>query len=435
MLKRFLQFFKTHDDEDMPHFEGSYLDFVLEQSKPGVIGELEACREHDPLLLIIAEILRVSMEGTWSTTLRRPLIDQHSPLHRPNQASPPPPPSALEETGEFETLVVDDAAESDAPDEDESKDTSEEPTGPEAKHEAQEDTAPVDEDEAESLDEAMILEEDDLTETEEHFPPPLEAGRHNEDTAQFDAVDVEEGIARDDEDLGEDGQPRVDKSEVLQAGRVYLGMLIENDRLPVDLHLGMEETLLARDLLVGYFVGHQDFETKAQKLLRIVEQKFSEGQFSQARILLQLFQTDRDTRIRNDRNIFYEDMIQRLGIRRRHPVSEALQQEFEELAHPDDPSTHVNSLELLAWLDAHLFIKMNIFVRQPDQVAQWLEVGHASSLPGAADNLMRYLPPRRWRSAILQPAPLDQLIAEHVNNETLSLYIINLMRTCYFVLR
>lgn len=92
MLKRFLKFFKN-DDQEAPEFEGSYLDFLLTQVEPGVIAELDDCEEHDPLLLVIAEILRISMRGAWSPTIRRPLIDEHSPRSSSKHAPPPPPPT------------------------------------------------------------------------------------------------------------------------------------------------------------------------------------------------------------------------------------------------------------------------------------------------------------------------------------------------------
>lgn len=378
MLKRFLKFLKGSEEEGLPDYDGSYLDFLLEQTRPGVEAELEVCPEHDPLLLVIAEILRVSMADVWSDTLRRPLIDQHSPLKRTTSTPPPPP-------------------DPDAPNTEE-------------------------------------LDADELEEIEDEFDIVSETPQDTTD--EYDVAELrEESSEAQNGDFGEDGLPRVDTREVLQAGRVFLGMLIENDRLPVDLQLGIEETGLARDLLVGYFVGHQNFEAKAQKLLRVVEQKFSEGQFSQARILLQLFQTDRDTRIRNDRNIFYEDMIQRLGIRRRHPVSTTLLDAFEGLARPAEDKLDAPPYELMSWLSEHLFVRMHLFVRDEAHVEVWSKLGDASSLPGASENLLRFLPPRRWRPLHEQTAPMQGLVRLHINTDSLATYIINHVRTCYFVLR
>ena len=79
MLKRFLKFFKQSEALELPEFEGSYLDYLMSRIEPEVIGELEACPEHDALLLVIAEMLRASMPQLWSATIDRPLRDRHSP--------------------------------------------------------------------------------------------------------------------------------------------------------------------------------------------------------------------------------------------------------------------------------------------------------------------------------------------------------------------
>jgi hypothetical protein len=405
MLKRFLKFFKGQEDVALPEFDGSYLDFLLMHSHEGVARELEQCPGHDPLLLVIAEILRVSMEGVWSETIRRPLRDQHSPTG-PAPAPPPPPPvsEVVEEVDgeEFEVLEEDSDLIEEIVDQDDFEEVAEDAEGVE-----------VDDDE---VDTSVVSEAEVLSQIDGSL------------------LAAEETVAAD-EKVGADQKPRVDQREVLQAGRVFLGMLIENDRLPLELQLGVEETMLARDLLVGYFVGHEDFEEKAQRLLRVVEQKFSEGLFSQARILLQLFQTDRDTRIRNDRNIFYEDMIQRLGIKRRHTVSQELVAAWGELASPDDDSADVEPEELLTWLAERLFVKMHVFTRDMEAVKGWTEVGGLSELPGATENLLRYLPPRHWRQAHGNEAGLKRAIRAHINIDTLATYLTNQTRTCYFVLR
>ena len=477
MLKRFLKFFnnKPDDEQQPPAYEGSYLDFLLTETQPHVREGLDACPEHDPLLLVIAEILRVSMEGIWSEEIRLPLTDQHTPrAPQPTPATPPtaphappPPPAAkpaprvavtaeddaddaddaidaideidddpitqeheddapdaagdelaeddaIEEIDEDDADDADDADEDDAQGEDEDEDAEDE-----ADDEAAEDDAEADEDDdAEAFDDALIVEESELIEDDEPEPAPLRP--------------VDEEVPAQ----GGDGLPRVDKREVLQAGRVFLGMLIENDRLPRDIQLGPEETLLARDLLVGYFAGHQNFEGRAQKLLRVVEQKFSERQFSQARILLQLFQTDRETRTRNDRNIFYEDMIQRLGIRRRAAVSPEVQGRYKPLQDKLNPAEDASLLEWMGWLEQHLMINFYLFMIHHEQVVTWRQISKKSTVHGASEYLLRYIPPRRWRRiAESSREAVAPLLREHITTDMLSLYIINQMRTCYFVLR
>ncbi len=419
MLKRFLKFFKQEEVQPLPEFEGSYLDFLLKQIEPGVRHELELCPEHDPVLVVITQLLRVSMKGIWSEALRRPLLDAPRP-QAPTSPPPPPAPPRSAPPARPADALPEVAQQVEVADEAVTQDEAPQASDFDAARDAARDDAPTPPDAEAARD-------------EEH-PTTVELEEGEAELLEDDSL-IESSTASLEEETGPDALLRVDRKEVLQAGRVYLGMLIENDRLPPELQLGLEETLLARDLLIGYFIGNQHFEERAQRLLKIVEQKFSEGLFSQARILLQLFQTDRKTRIRNDRNIFYEDMIQRFGIRRRRPISQELMQQFKELTRakkvgPDELTSS------LVWMEHHLQIRAHLFVRQSDQVARWQQLAGLVAQPAAAESLMRYLPPRRWRGvAAHAPQPLSELVRAHLNADTLASYVINHMQTCYFVLR
>lgn len=452
MLKKFLKLFKHEEHDDMPALDGSYFDYLLRQIQPGVARELSQCQEHDPLLLVIAETLRVSMDGEWSDELVRPLLDEHSPRPvatrpppPPHGAPPPPPKDELVETQEFDKAEIAAAKEAafgtlDSGDEtldgyeipedlqQQVNETLEEDSAPSSVEELDEPTSSGVEDGVEVVSDEEVVEEV-LDEDSELI----------EDVVEIDALPVADDAATGERQAASGtGLPRVDQREVLQAGRVFLGMLIENDRLPVDLQINTDEIALARELLVGYFVGNKDFERKAQQLLRVVERKFSEGQFSQARILLQLFQTDRMTRIKNDRNIFYEDMIQRLGIRRRHAVADDVLDEFAQL----DSVAPTAPIEIARWLERNLFIKLHLFTRDRSAVERWSKLAGITTLPGGTDNLLKYVPPRRWRTyydAHEDVAEAEQYardaIRQHVNSDTLANYVSNQMRTCYFVLR
>ena len=447
MLKKFLKLFK-HDEEQPPvDLEGSYLDYLLTHIERGVEQELRQCKDHDPILLVITTTLRIAMPGAWSDRIQRPLLDASRVMSRaapppppPQHTSmfPPPPPGveekSLEDTNEFETSELGEEIIG------EELETLEEERSREQIDESADDVLELDDEAAESLDEEELDEESDIIEE----ITAVKTAAY-EATGEFHALrDIAE---LEKEDEAEEQLPRLDSKEVLQAGRVLLGMLIENDRLPVELQLGLEELILARDLLMGQHLGVKNLEGKAQQLLRIVERKFSEGQFSQARILLQLFQTDRPTRVRNDRNIFYEDMIQRLGIRRRHPVADDLIQEYRELETGDEPIR-----DLSKWLDHKIFIKFHLFCRRSEEVQRWSALGEQFSQPHAREMLLRYIPPKRWRpffslvqenGQVLQESatlihdaePLTQLVLRHLHSDTLSNYVISHIRTCYFVLR
>ena len=389
MLKRFLKFLHKGASDQPIHEEGakdevrSYLDRILDEIFPQVLVELDRCPAHDPLQLAIVEILRTSMPGVWSDRLRRPLTDpslQAEPASPPTVA-PPPPPGA-------------------------------EPS----------------EDDVEILDEELVDDEEVVRLGE----AGADADNTNELELSRDLVDEEQ---LEEDEAPDDDRPRVDDEEVLQAGRVYLAMLIENDRLPLDLQLSAQEADMARELLLGYFAGAGDFEARAKTLLEKIEQKFGKGYFSQARILLQLFQTDRTTRVNNDRNIFYEDMILRLGIRRKHPLAATLHEETEQRLQACVAELGVCE-EHLAWMSEHLFIKFHLFSRDPDEVARWREATSLSTRPGATEHLLRYLPPRRWRpTGRFGDLGLAEVLRDHVSRETARRYVTNQIKTCYFVLR
>lgn len=123
---------------------------------------------------------------------------------------------------------------------------------------------------------------------------------------------------------------------LLKAGRAYFSLLTENDKLPPGEQLSAHELILPRALLLDFFLGRSNIQQRAQEVLALIERKFSERAFQQATILLQLFETDQATRIQNERKLFYEDMIQRLGVRRRQPLSdeevERVRDHFSEVA-------------------------------------------------------------------------------------------------------
>ena len=478
MFKRFLKFFRGDENTPAEPFEGSYLDHLLTRLKPHISEQLEDCPEHDPLLLVVAGILRFTMMNAWSPQLRTPLVDSQSP-GRPAKSSAsqsPAPDSAStsefaartdedeEPEEEIGTDTIDESMslaglqdESEDESEDEGEDEDEDEDEGEGEGEDE------DEDEGDNEDDAIELDDDAIEETRIPEPPPMPPmPRSTRKTEEIDVEEVRQAslqasltetmeMDRVEPELHDptieieqdtlfgaqssaDGRPRVDGEEVLQAGRVFLGLLIENDRLPIELQLSVAETTLARDLLLGFFVGNDDFEEKARKLLTLVEQKFGEGLFSQARILLQLFHTDEQTRINNDRNLFYEDMILRLGIRRRHRMSAEELSRFDTLL--SDARTPAGALAVSKWLSEVCLIHLHSFNRDPAQVAEWSAVLDDTSRVGARENFLRYLPARRWRAiGSFEEYDILEQMRRHVTLETAREFVIAQVKTCYFVLR
>jgi hypothetical protein len=467
MLKKFLKFLKGTSPEQ--NFDGSYLDHLLEQVRPRVQAKLEQCPEHDPLLLVVTEILRLTQPEQWTEELECPLADEQSP---PLSAPPAPPAGdkpddklADESSGAFEIVeaseVISEADEDDDGETDEEA-GDEDQAGAAVDEDNETGDAPdedaLDEDDAsEDTDDEVHVDDDALVGASEVRPPappepsalestgldpvPLDEAPEAHADIGADELDATELAELESAELGShadeaaavDEPKRLDSPEVLQAGRIFLGLLIENDRLPKDMQLSIAETMLARDLLLGYFVHDGKFDDKVKELLSLVEQKFNDGAFSQARILLQLFQRDRPNQINNDRNLFYEDMILRLGIRRRNLINNTLLAELAEKAGATD--LDVGLTNSTAWLDQNLHIKFHLFTRVPDDAKAWREFAAQSRRKGADDVFSRYIPPKRWRPLHTASQPPSERIVDHVSAATVKRYIVRQIKACYFVLR
>ena len=235
-------------------------------------------------------------------------------------------------------------------------------------------------------------------------------------------------------DTVEDSPLRVDSEIVLEMGRVFLGMLVENDCLPVELQMSPEEIDQARRLLAGYFLGDAGLEQRAREMLRLVEEKFDEGMFSQARILLQLFDADDSTRIENDRNLFYEEMILRFGIQRRHPVGSGIHDKLGERleAFSDDPG---ELEELFDWLAETIYVSFDLYGRDSERVGHWRELAEMSERPRAADRLLDVIPSPRWRLLSQFSDSAVDLLDDQLTRDYVADYVTEHVKTCYFVLR
>lgn len=406
MFKRFLKFLKGDEAVIDEHFEGSYLDHILTQVKPSITSHLEECPDHDPTLLLVVGILRGSMPNAWHADMRKPLLDKRTPGPKP----PPPPLKPGLAPAPSEPTLDEGSDADDASELIEDEDAATENT---AEFDVPQDLAP------ESPIQSRITEEIDISELQEH----LAAGDPTRDTTVEIARDaVEAGLL-----------PRLDAEDVLQAGRLFLALLLENDRLPPELQLNVSETALARDLLLGYFVGNQDFEDKARKLLNIVEKKFADGLFSQARLLLQLFHTDENTKVTNDRNLFYEDLILRLGIKRRHKIAEEDLKHFRTLASTATDDTRLR--EVFHWLDQKALVKCNLCLRTDAEVDVWKTALAPATRDPAVEQFLKTIPPQRWRPVDRVDLPIRKQIEVHFNDESTRRYVVNHLRTCYFVLR
>ncbi|RAL24934.1 hypothetical protein DL240_01620 [Lujinxingia litoralis] len=440
MLKQLFKRFRTTGDPardiDHPHLQAmseappgrSYLDFLLELVRPTLARRLGEYPDSDPVLELAAATL-AEMFPERFMPLEGALRDAHTPVH-----SPPPPPGAGprsepplppvpgaervldEDSDAFETLdessvVAEAAVEEEAAETFETLDESSVVGEVVLKEESaaleSEGTLSV-EDDGEAAPAGFVSALDDTAEFE---PPPLRGAAAQWPVSLHDP-------------------------ELLHGARVLLAVLLDNDRLPVPQQLSVAELLVAADLWTQLLAQTQGVEQRVEPLARLVEQKFADGNFGQVKLLLRLFPANPETRISNDRQIFYEDMILRMGIHRRQPLQsttvEELRGGFRGLA----LDARAKAPQIFEELRTRAGLTMHLYTREPDEVAPWRELARGSELPGGANYLLGLVPPRRWRPVVGRgPRPLQDLLQDHLVKPMARDHLILQLKAAYFVLR
>lgn len=229
------------------------------------------------------------------------------------------------------------------------------------------------------------------------------------------------------------GQP--DLEPHAQAARAYFSVLVENDRQPRSEQLSVPELELLKSLLLEYFSGRRELQSKANEVIALIERKFSEGAFTQARILLQIFETDHETRLNNERNLFYEDMILRLGVRRRHEIGDTEATTLHDMLEPLNATKADGVRKALSWMADEFYVQFCLALRMPKEQESWNAIVSKIKNTDSRDRLLRYVPPLRWRTVPEMPElPLPELLKRHVTPASLKQHILGHTRMCYFLL-
>ena len=227
--------------------------------------------------------------------------------------------------------------------------------------------------------------------------------------------------------MAEMGIPNAD----LAAARAYLSILIENEHLPLQNQLNADELGALRDLLFSYFGGSDAVNDRGAEVLELIEHKFTSGCFSQAKILLQIFETNHETRQNNERNLYYEEMIMRIDGVRSANVS-GISKELVDAACADDAPDEA----ILAAFDAcasNANIHFDLFLRDLNEEARWKDA--IAPLPQNVQNyILEYVPVVRWRQLGTLKEPLINQINRHMVFESLRRYVQQKLRMCYFIL-
>lgn len=247
-------------------------------------------------------------------------------------------------------------------------------------------------------------------------------GARRDACPEIDALDVLAQLV-----LAEMGIPKADPA----AARAYLSILIENEHLPSADQLSADELAALRELLFSYFGGSDAVNDKGAQVLALIEQKFTGGCFSQARILLQIFETNHETRQNNERNLYYEEMIMRLdGV---EPIrSKGISQDLIDAACADGASDD----DILAALDAcaeAADIHFDLFLRDLSEEARWKEA--LAPLPANVRNyILEYVPVVRWRELSALKEPIASQVNRHMVFDVLRRHVQQKLRMCYFIL-
>ena len=240
----------------------------------------------------------------------------------------------------------------------------------------------------------------------------------NEDT---DALDILAQML-----ISEMGTEEVDTS----AARAFLSILIENDHLPMQCQLNESELGTLRDLLLGYFSGAANINDKGAQVLSLIERKFGNGDFSQAKILLQIFETNEETRQNNERNLYYEEMIIRLDMGPTRPKAVGSGGAVPKLS---STASEEEAVRYFQGLVNEGGIRFYLYLRDLEEVSRWQNA--LSSLhAGVQEYLLDYIPVIRWRMIGMLEEPLMAQIGRHMTFEMLRRHVQSKLRMCYFLL-
>lgn len=214
--------------------------------------------------------------------------------------------------------------------------------------------------------------------------------------------------------------------------RTYAGMLLENDRLPPALQLTPDELKMPRRLLDAFFGGSNSVQREAQAVLNFIEERFSSSRFGQARLLLQLFDTDATTRRNNERNLFYEEMILRFMSKRTGSIGAERESDFQRVAAETMTARGEGIRDLAAWLSHHVGVRLHLFGRAWADDSSWKSA--LEGMPDATKNAMRItVPTWRWRPVASTQGSIADALATHVDERGLEPYLVGLTRSAYFV--
>lgn len=192
--------------------------------------------------------------------------------------------------------------------------------------------------------------------------------------------------------------------------RLYFQFLRDNERLPRNSQLPLQEIRLVWETLLAFF-GEEDLEQeKIDQVFRLIQRKMERGQIGQAWILLNIFDYQRTVRLDNERSLYLEEMALLFSRRQddgQRTVSEELRQLLQQAA--GDLGLLPRVAEKLA---EELGIHLQLLRKDEEEQESWRSVlPEAPSAAAPVPPAPRQDEPRTAAADAEQPAPGDRLLS------------------------
>lgn len=422
MFEKLIELFGGGAGDEVQQVEGSYLLHVLDEIRPKVREELEREPDHEPLWLVAAEVFRASSgEPLEESPYDGPLEDPDKLVSWPDESEPSA--AVGDDVGNIEEDADPDADPPGASPEDDTQE-----------FERPDDMSDAPEPEAEGADEIA----DDLVEEAVEVEEATAPARPSEPAAgppPAPPSDDAETIPPTPEAEGVVDESRIDSPVMLRAARVFLGLLVDNARLPDGLRMPLEDIQRVRTLLLGYFLGKQDVAMRANELMGVVETKFSEEYYSQARMLLELFGVHRETRLENDRKLYFREisMSGMEGRPRRWAVE--ISGELPERLRAINEADEGGFATFFEWYSDTTGISMDVRARSEEDVEQWRRALEPAKDESEVESCLEVIPPEQWAMPGEFDAPTARVVAHQLDRQHGLAVTARYLKMVYFVLR
>ncbi len=234
-----------------------------------------------------------------------------------------------------------------------------------------------------------------------------------------------------------DGRPEQIREPSRDLLRLYYHLLRENERLPEDDQLTLEDIGLVRQTLLATMKTRREVQQMVDQLFRLVQRKVETAHVSQAWLMLQMFDYDRSVRLWNERNLYLEEMTLRFAEVGGSPrVARAPDLSDAATAVREDPAKALHALTGLAEATG---LDLLLFSLDVDERAEWKEIwdaaGRGNGEPPGREDALAEAQFRKWRPATLvATGDVGELIRGTLSPEALRHHLLAHVKALYFLM-